>query len=560
MLFALHIQNIALLDDAQIEFGNGFNVLSGETGAGKSILISSINLLLGDRANRELIRHDADRAEVSGIFYVETEAQREALADLGITPEEDGALCLSRQLLKDGKNICRIGGRTATLSELREAGNLLVNIHGQHDSQALLNPTCHIRFLDSFLKAEGKTALVAYQEAYQSWQSLSKELEDFFVDEAEKLRKIDLLSYEYNEIRAAGLSPEEEDELTAKRDMIQHKKHLESATSAALSALCDSRDGMDALGALSISAKELTDAAGYDASLVTLSEKAELLYEEVQDLSRNLRNYFERLTEDELPIDEIEARLDVIYHLKRKYGGSIEAVIAHGTACENELSRLENADAQKAKLEEDVKEAQKTAESLARSLSTLRKNAISHIEDSINSVLHFLNMPDADFKVVLTECPLNKNGAEQVGFYIRTNSGEDYAPLSKIISGGELSRIMLAIQSVLTDGDVADTLIFDEIDTGVSGSAAQKIGRKLKALAGKKQVLCVTHLAQIAAMADSHFLIEKSTEDGRTRTDVLPLSHDARIRELARIISGDAVSETTLKQAEELIAYGDAND
>ncbi len=560
MLFALHIQNIALLDDAQIEFGNGFNVLSGETGAGKSILISSINLLLGERANRELIRHDADRAEVSGIFYVETEAQREALLELGIMPEEDGALSLSRQLLKDGKNICRIGGRTATLSELREVGNLLVNIHGQHDSQALLDPTCHIRFLDSFLKAEGKTALSTYQEAYHKWQNLAKELENFFVDEAEKLRKIDLLSYEYNEIRAAGLSPEEEEELTAKRDMIQHKKHLESATSAALSALCDSHDGMDALGALSISAKELTDAAGYDASLSPLSEKAELLYEEVQDLSRNLRNYFERLTEDELPIDEIEARLDVIYRLKRKYGGSIEAVLSHGENCEKELARLENADAQKAQLEQDVLAARKTAEQLAESLSALRKSAISHIEDSINAVLHFLNMPDADFKVVLTECPLNKNGAEQVNFDIRTNSGEDYAPLNKIISGGELSRIMLAIQSVLTDGDAADTLIFDEIDTGVSGSAAQKIGRKLKELAKKKQVLCVTHLAQIAAMADKHFLIEKSTEDARTKTDVLALSHDARIRELARIISGDAVTETTLKQAEELIAYGETND
>jgi len=560
LLFALHIKNIALIDDVEIEFHNGLNVLTGETGAGKSILIGSINLLLGDRANRELIRHEADRAEVSGIFYVENEAQRNALLSLGVEIDDDGAVSLSRQLLRDGKNLCRIAGRTATLSELKEVGNLLVNIHGQHDSQALLNPAQHIHFLDSFLKDEGKKALAEYQEAYKTWRSLVKESEALDLDEAEKLRKIDILTYESNEIRSANLQPDEEDELKAKRDMINHKKRLEESVAVALSALCDATDGLDARQALSVASQNLEDAAGFDGSLSPLCERVIALAEEADDISRQLRNYFERLAEDEQPIDEIEARLDVIYRLKRKYGATVGAVIAHGEACEAELSQLENAEAQKEQLEKALMAAEANAKVLAKALSDLRQKAIGSIQQKITETLHFLNMPDAEFSITVTETPLSLHGAEQVSFYIKTNDGEDYRPLNKIVSGGELSRIMLAIKSVLTDGDVAQTLIFDEIDTGVSGSAAQKIGRKLRELSGNKQILCVTHLAQIAAMAKSHFLIEKSKEDGRTKTNVLPLSYEDRIRELARIISGDAVTETTLKQAEELIEFGEAND
>lgn len=556
MLFALHIRNIALLDDVEIEFQKGLNVLTGETGAGKSILIGSINLLLGERANRELIRHGADRGEVSGIFYVENEAQRTALSDLGIEPDEDGAVTLSRQLLRDGKNLCRIAGRTATLSELKQVGSLLVNIHGQHDSQALLNSVSHIHFLDGFLKDAGRTALADYQAAYRAWHSLMKESEATELDEAEKLRKIDMLTYECNEIRAAALSPEEEDELIAKRDMINHKKRLEESVSMSLAALCEATEGMDARQALGIAIQGLSDAAAYDASLSPLSDRIEALSEEVDDIARALRNYFERLTEEEQPIDEIEERLDVIYRLKRKYGGTVQAVIAYGESCEAELSRLQNAEIQKQQLVKELIKAENEAKRLAAVLTKLRHEAVQKIQEQITETLHFLNMPDADFSVSFTEVPLCAHGAEQVGFMIRTNSGEDYRPLDKIVSGGELSRIMLAIKSVLTEGDTAQTLIFDEIDTGVSGAAAQKIGRKLRDLSATKQVLCVTHLAQIAAMATSHFLIDKTTENGRTKTRVLPLSHENRVRELARIISGEAVTDTTLKQAEELIQYG----
>ncbi len=558
MLFALHIRNIALLDDVEIEFQRGFNVLSGETGAGKSILISSINLLLGERANRELIRHDADRAEVSGLFYAENPIQRAALAELGIEPEEDGAVTLSRQLLRDGKNLCRIAGRTATLSELRQVGNLLVNIHGQHDSQALLDPATHIHFLDSFLKEKGKQALSAYQTAYRLWRNLEKKLKNLEIDEAEKLRKLDMLRFELNEIDSAGLSPNEDEDLIAKRNIIQNKKHLEKNIATALAALSDGEE--NAADGLSIAAESLSSAASFDEGLSPLSERVALLSEELHDVSRVLRNYFESLTEDELPLDEIEARLDTIYRLKRKYGGTTEAVLAYAEECREKLSRLENAEAEKVKLEADLKAAESDAKNLAGDLSKLRQNAVPAIRASINEILHFLNMPEADFQIKLTEAPLSSLGGEQVMFYIKTNAGGSHAPLNKIISGGELSRIMLAIQSVLTDGDAAQTLIFDEIDTGVSGATAQKIGRKLKALAKNKQVLCVTHLAQIAAMADSHFLIDKSSENGKTKTNVTLLSQNARIHELARIISGEAVTETTLKQARELIEFGENYD
>ncbi len=560
MLFALHIRNIALLDDVEIEFKDGLNVLTGETGAGKSILISSINLLLGDRANRELIRHGADRAEVSGLFYIEDERLRARLADCGAEPDADGSLLITRQLLRDGKNICRIGGRPATLSELKDISRLLVNIHGQHDSQALLDPAEHIHFLDGFLKEEGQAALTAYQTAYRTWRELLRRAESMDMDEAERLRKIDMLTYEIDEIRSAALEPDEEEDLKKRRDVINHRIHLEENVGQAISALCDGADGMDARQALAVAAEALENAAALDSELAPLNDAMFSILEETEELARSLRSYFEQLAEDDQPVDEIEARLDTIYRLKRKYGATVAAVLAHAEACETELAGLENAEAQKEEMTRLLAEAEQKAAASAAQLTALRQKAIEAVEKAINENLHFLNMPDADFRIVLTPAALHRFGAEQISFVIKTNSGEDFRPLAKIVSGGELSRIMLAIKSVLTDGDSTDTLIFDEIDTGVSGTAAQKIGRKLKALAKNKQVLCVTHLAQIAAMADTHFLISKSTEDGRTKTEVSPLPHQDRVQELARIISGEAVTETTLKQAEELITFGKDNN
>ncbi|MBE7021939.1 MAG: DNA repair protein RecN [Ruminococcaceae bacterium] len=559
MLFALHIRNIALLDDVEIEFQNGLNVLTGETGAGKSILIGSINLLLGERANRELIRHGADRAEVSGLFYVEDGETAALLGEAGFAPEEDGSLLISRQILRDGKNICRIAGRTVTLAELKEAGKLLVNIHGQRDSQTLLDQAAHIHYLDGFLKEPGARALAAYQADYKAWKSLLRETEQADIDEAEKLRRMDLLTYEINEIRDAALSPEEEDELKKRRDIINHKKKLEQYVASGLSALSDNPEGTDARQALAVAAEALSAAGDFDPELSRQSERLQLMLEETEEVSRFLRGYFERLAEDEQPVDEIEERLDLIYRLKRKYGATVEDVLAHLAEAEDELAALQHAEERKEQLLELLEEARKKVSESAGTLTALRKHAVRAVVQGINENLHFLNMPQADFNIVLTEAPLNQYGAEQVSFTIKTNSGEDYRPLGKIVSGGELSRITLAIKSVLTKGDSAETLIFDEIDTGVSGTAAQKIGRKLRDLSGARQVLCVTHLAQIAAMAGTHFLIDKQTEDGRTRTRVAPLCHDERLRELARMISGEAVTETTLKQAEELIEFGEAN-
>lgn len=560
MLFNLHIKNIALLDDVEIEFHNGLNVLTGETGAGKSILIGSINLLLGDRANRELIRHGADRAEVIGLFYIENEELKSQLTELGYEIDEEGSIALSRQLLRDGKNLCRIGGRPATLSELKEVSQLLVNIHGQHDNQALLNPSSHIHFLDSFLKKDGADALYTYQTDYNAWHSLLQEAEALHMDEAERLRKIDILSFERDEIRDANLSLGEEDDLKQKRDIIRHRVLLEQSIGQALSALCDGNEDADARQALAVTAKALDDASDLDSQLESFSSTIYAILEETEELARNLRNYYDNLLDIELPLDEIEARLDVIYRLKRKYGGTEESVLDHLQACEKELFELQNAEEKKDEMTQLLIEAEKKATLSAQKLTSLRQKAIPAIQKAVDESLYFLNMPDAEFMIELTPAPLHRFGAEQIHFKMKTNVGEDFRPLTKIISGGELSRIMLAIKSILTDGDSAETLIFDEIDTGVSGSAAQKIGLKMKALSKTKQVLCVTHLAQIAAMANTHFYISKTTENGRTKTDIDPLAYDSRVRELARIISGDSVSETTLKQAEELIAFGENND
>ncbi len=555
MLFALHIRNVALLDDVEIEFQNGLNVLTGETGAGKSILIGSINLLLGERANRELIRSGADRAEVSGLFYV-TEQVASLLQELGFVPEEDGAFLLSRQVLRDGKNICKASGRTVSLSELKQLGRLLVNIHGQRDSQALLDAGEHIHFLDSFLKVEGRKALDTYQKAYKNWKQLVAESEQLDMDEAEKLRKIDLLSYEINEIKGANLFEGEEEELKKKRDIVNHKRKLEQCVAATLAALCDGEEG-SVRDLLAVAFDHLTEAATCDESLSEQTESMQTMIEEAEDLSRFLRVYFEQLAEEDMPIDDIEERLDLIYRLKRKYGSSVEAVLIHLQEAEEELASLQHAEEAAEELLQKVQSGGKEAKSSASVLTALRKKAVLEIEKHINENLHFLNMMQADFKIEVEETPLHAYGGERVTFVIKTNSGEAYRPLGKIVSGGELSRITLAIKSVLTDGDCAGTLIFDEIDTGVSGMAAQKIGRKLRDLSDEKQVLCVTHLAQIAAMAGTHFLIDKQTEGDRTHTEVQPLEHEQRLYELARMISGEAVTETTLKQAEELIQFGE---
>jgi len=559
MLFALHIRNIALLDDVEIEFQNGLNVLTGETGAGKSILIGSINLLLGERANRELIRHEADRAEVSGLFYV-TAQEKEQLEVLGFSPEEDGAFLLSRQVLRDGKNICRASGRNVTLTELKQLGRLLVNIHGQRDSQTLLDSAAHIHYLDGFLKETGRLALEAYQADYKAWKKMLADAEQVDMDEAEKLRKIDLLTYEINEIRQAALVPGEEEELKKRRDIVNHKKKLEQLVAGTVEALADSRDGGDARQALAVAADALLTATDYDEALAEQADRLQVMIEEVEDLTRQLRDYFERLAEDDMPIDEIEGRLDTIYRLKRKYGASEEAILAHLENAEAELDGLHHAEERKEQLLMQLAAAEEQAKKSAEKLSVMRKKAVAAIEKGINENLHFLNMPQADFKIELEPAELHSFGAERVTFTIKTNSGEAYRPLGKIVSGGELSRITLAIKAVLNSGDSADTLIFDEIDTGVSGAAAQKIGRKLKELSVDKQVLCVTHLAQIAAMAGAHFLIDKQTEAGRTTTQVTPLEHERRLHELARMISGESVTETTLKQAEELIWFGEKND
>ena len=547
MLSLLHIENIAVIDSADISFDQGFNILTGETGAGKSIVIDAISAILGERAYRDMIRTGTGRASVRAVF---TDVPELAwFAENGV--EYDPEIIIQREIYLDGKNVCRVNGTLVTVSILRKLGIQLINIHGQHDSASLFDENNHLQFLDDF--AVNSDLRQQYSTAYETVAKLRREIDSLTMDESEKLRRMETLRYQIEEISKAELEAREDEALESRRKLLQNAEKLASGMNDAVEMVYGGDDTDGAAVLLAQAERSLARIAKYDDSIAALHEKiADLMYQ-VQDAAEELKDARDDLAYSSDELEQIESRLDVIHRLRRKYGATCADILDYLERATQELDEIEFSDDHLERLKGKLAKAEKTAWDAANSLRENRRKTAVDLSARILTELAQLDMPRVQFKCEFTELDLTPNGADAVAFYMSANAGEALKPLSKVASGGELARIMLAMKNVLAEQDQIATLIFDEVDTGVSGRAAQKVAEKLRSVARNKQVLCVTHLPQLAALANTHLLIAKAERDGRTYTTVTPLDIEGRKRELARIIGGANITETTLKSAEEML-------
>lgn len=556
MLSNLQIENIAVIKSASIDFENGFNVMTGETGAGKSIVIDSLNAILGERTSRELIRSGADSASVCAEFQNVGDNVKNELEKLGI--EKDDTLIVSRKLTPDGKNVCRINGMPATVSMLKALGVQLVNIHGQLDNQSLLSPETHCSFIDK-LAGSGRE-LNEFKELYSLYIKKENELKSLNTDVNEKNRRLDILNYQIEEIQKADIRPGEKDELTEKLGFLRNAEKVLDLLHAAYAALNGDGEMPGAADVAADAASKLLSAADYSSDFTETANG-------VNDAAMNLSAYTEELRDKIYSLDydpneteRAEERLDVIYRLSQKYGDSEEDILAYLENAEKERDALSFSDERAEQLRAETEKAYNEALAAAKKLSEIRIEAGKKFSDDVERELAFLDMPSVKFIVNDSVGELYENGIDNIEFLLSANAGEEPKPLSKIASGGELSRIMLAIKCVLSELDDIDTLIFDEIDSGVSGRAALKIAAKMKELSKTHQVICVTHLAQIAAFADEHKLISKEEKDGRTYTCIASLDYNGRKYELARIMGGLTVTQSILNSAEELLSSAEIDD
>ena len=556
MLSNLQIENIAVIKSASIDFENGFNVMTGETGAGKSIVIDSLNAILGERTSRELIRSGADSASVCAEFQNVGDNVKNELEKLGI--EKDDTLIVSRKLTPDGKNVCRINGMPATVSMLKALGVQLVNIHGQLDNQSLLSPETHCSFIDK-LAGSGRE-LNEFKELYSLYIKKENELKSLNTDVNEKNRRLDLLNYQIEEIQKADIRPGEKDELTEKLGFLRNAEKVLDLLHTAYAALNGDGEMPGAADVAADAASKLLSAADYSSDFTETANG-------VNDAAMNLSAYTEELRDKIYSLDydpneteRAEERLDVIYRLSQKYGDSEEDILAYLENAEKERDALSFSDERAEQLRAETEKAYNEALAAAKKLSEIRIEAGKKFSADVERELAFLDMPSVKFIVNDSVGELHENGIDNIEFLLSANAGEEPKPLSKIASGGELSRIMLAIKCVLSELDDIDTLIFDEIDSGVSGRAALKIAAKMKELSKTHQVICVTHLAQIAAFADEHKLISKEEKDGRTYTCIASLDYNGRKYELARIMGGLTVTQSILNSAEELLSSAEIDD
>lgn len=552
MLELLHIENIAIIEAADIEFAPGFNALTGETGAGKSIVIDSLSAVLGQRTSRELIRTGAEKAFVSAAF---SGMAPEMTEELGIQPEADGTLLLQREIQTDGKNVCRVNGRPVTVGQLRALGARLLNIHGQHDGQQLLDEEQHIVYLDSFGRVE--SLAITYAEKYKNFTDIRRQIGALQMDEAEKARRVDTLQYQIEELRRAKLTPGEEEELTARRGMLRNAEKFLDAVAGADYALNGDDSGGGALSALRQAQDALSGVRHLDDAFGQLYERLGEAYSEVYDIAATVEDKRGELDVSPGELDRVESRMDLLYRLKKKYGATVEDMLDYQARCEAELAQIEDAGDTLARLEQALSKAEKEARQAAQALSDARKAAADRLTSQILAELQQLDMGKIRFAVDFAEKPLDSDGMDTVRFLMSANVGEELRPIHKIASGGELARIMLAMKNVLSEQDHVGTMVFDEVDTGVSGRAAQKVAEKMARISRRKQVLCVTHLPQLAAMADTHFSVEKGERDGRTYTEVRRLDREQRRLELARLTGGSHVSQTMLDGAEELLVQAE---
>lgn len=552
MLKTLEIENIAVIEKASVDFSAGLNVLTGETGAGKSIVVDSINAILGERTTRELVRHGADYAAVSALFENVNKSVLEALIEMGFEADEDGSILLYRKISSQGKSSCRINGMPCTVSILKNIGSLLVNIHGQHDSQSLLNPELHYRFID--LLADDESVFSDYRNAFKEFISVRRKLKSLNEDEETKERRLELLNYQINELESADIQPGERDKLTSRRNEIADLETIRSALMDAVYIL----GGDDEFGGITGYLNDITAKLQQSESLNEPAENAAGILDNAEALKQDLENRLESLDIEPQELENIEARLDLLYKLSLKYGSTEEEMLSALEDMKKQRNEILFADKELERLSEEYDVLLEKAVNAAERLSEYRKKTAARFEKEVCQSLSFLDMPSIKFIVDFKKGKLSSTGFDDISFYISTNPGEPPKPLSKIASGGELSRIMLAIKNIIAGHDTVGTLIFDEIDTGVSGRASRKIGLKLKSVSKDTQVICVTHSAQIASAADTHFLISKHVSDGRTFTDVKPLDFEGRKHELARIMGGLEISEAMLSSAEELLRSSDS--
>lgn len=551
MLKSLQIENIATIEKLSVDFSDGLNVLTGETGAGKSILVDSINAVTGEKTSRDLIRTGEASACVTALFADVSDAVILRLSDSGISVEDDKMLLIQRRLYRDGKNACRINGMTVTVGMLRSVASLLINIHGQRDSQQLLDEAYHLKFVDGY--AEDGKLLEEYRSEYRLLCGIKARLRDLQTDETEKARMADLLSYQINELENADIRPGEKKELVRKKSFLENSQKIKNALGAALNALIGDGEEAGASGALSAAAGYVGSVTGAARGLEPVYSQLAAVADSVSDIASVIDDVIGQLDTIDGDIDSVEERLDVLYRLSRKYGDTEEQMLAFLEDAKTRLDGIVHSDEERERLTEEYGNTLARAEKKAVLLSDARWKAGEALCAAIESELKFLDMPNVRFVTEIKPVPLCENGADEVRFLISANPGEEPKPLGKTASGGELSRVMLAIKNVLTDSDGVGTLIFDEIDTGVSGSAAGKIAVKLASVSLCTQVFCITHLSRIAAFADEHIFLSKVVQNGKTYTRAEILSPEKRAAELARITFGSEFTDVQLSSGEQMI-------
>ena len=551
MLDLLHIENIAIIEQADIQFRPGFNALTGETGAGKSIVIDALSAVLWQRASRDLIRTGSDHAFVSAVF---SQIPQALGADMGIEDREEWLL--QREIYADGKNVCRLNGRPMTVSQLRAIGNRLLNIHGQHDGQQLLDETQHILYLDQY----GRYSPLqdSYAAKYAALQEIRSQMDALQMDESEKARRIDTLRFQINDLERANLQAGEEEELLERRNLLRNGEKFISAIQGADFCLSGDDQQAGALSLLRQAQEQLSSVRNMSDSFSQLYERLEAVYSEVYDISYTVQEKKDEFDFAPGELDEVESRCDQLYRLKKKYGATVEDMLAYLEKCRQELDQIAFADDTLAILQKKLEKAEKEALTAARELSKQRRIVAKELEERILTELRELNMGSIRFEVAFAEKKPDVSGIDEVRFLMSANVGEELRPIQKIASGGELARIMLAMKNVFSQQERIGTMVFDEVDTGVSGRAAQKVAEKMARISRQKQVLCVTHLPQLAAMADTHFSVEKGVLGGRTFTRVQELTRAQRREELARLTGGEQITQTMLEGAEELLSAADA--
>lgn len=550
MLSVLKIENIAIIESAEIEFSKGFNVLSGETGAGKSIILDSINAVLGFRTSRELIRTGAEEARVTALFSCVGENVSKALEKLGLPKNDDGSVLISRVIGYE-RNVCRVNNALTNVSALREIGAELISIHGQQDNRELLNNETHISYIDSMVA--NQQLFTDYSSMYEELVSLKSQIKKLSVDKAEKARLVDILTYQIDEIEQAEISDGEWDRLKNRRNELFNFEKIQSAVNSAYGALNGDNDFGGAVDLVSSALRELSAVSSVSDEMSRLYNKLNDVYYDLSDSSEDLRSFIDDDGYSPSELEDVENRLNVIYKLSKKYGDTEIQILEFLENAKQQLNDISFSDEKLAELNDKYEKLLKKTLEAAENISCERKSVAKAFAEKVCNELAFLDMPNVIFDVSFDKKELSENGFDTAEFLISANVGEIPKPIAKIASGGELSRIMLALKTVIAHKDKIETMIFDEIDAGVSGRAAIKVASKLKNVSVGKQVLCVTHLAQLMAFADNHYLIEKLVSDGKTYTSVIPLDREGRMNEIARIIGGGKITDIQLQNAEQLL-------